>query len=159
MCGIAGIIGKNASKDVLLKMTNTQKHRGPDYTGFWLDENVCFGHNRLSIIDLSENANQPFQDEEERYQLIFNGEIYNYLELKNELDYNFVTSSDTEVLFAAYLKWGKACLNKLNGMFSFAVWDSVDKKLFAARDRFGVKPFYYHQSEDTLYFSSEIKQK
>ena len=157
MCGIAGIIGKNASKDVLLKMTNTQKHRGPDYTGFWLDENVCFGHNRLSIIDLSENANQPFQDEEERYQLIFNGEIYNYLELKNELDYNFVTSSDTEVLFAAYLKWGKACLNKLNGMFSFAVWDSVDKKLFAARDRFGVKPFYYHQSEDTLYFSSEIK--
>jgi asparagine synthase (glutamine-hydrolysing) len=157
MCGIAGIIGKNASKDVLSKMTNTQKHRGPDYTGFWLDENVCFGHNRLSIIDLSENANQPFQDEEERYQLIFNGEIYNYLELKNELDYNFVTSSDTEVLFAAYLKWGKACLNKLNGMFSFAVWDSVDKKLFAARDRFGVKPFYYHQSEDTLYFSSEIK--
>lgn len=157
MCGIAGIIGKNASKDVLLKMTNTQKHRGPDYTGFWLDENVCFGHNRLSIIDLSENANQPFQDEEERYQLIFNGEIYNYLELKNELDYNFVTSSDTEVLFAAYLKWGRACLNKLNGMFSFAVWDSVDKKLFAARDRFGVKPFYYHQSEDTLYFSSEIK--
>ena len=157
MCGIAGIIGKNASKDVLLKMTNTQKHRGPDYTGFWLDENVCFGHNRLSIIDLSENANQPFQDEEERYQLIFNGEIYNYLELKNELDDNFVTSSDTEVLFAAYLKWGKACLNKLNGMFSFAVWDSVDKKLFAARDRFGVKPFYYHQSEDTLYFSSEIK--
>tara|TARA_B110000967_G_scaffold347_1_gene346 strand:- start:3258 stop:4970 length:1713 start_codon:yes stop_codon:yes gene_type:complete len=157
MCGIAGIIGKNASKDVLLKMTNAQKHRGPDYTGFWLDENVCFGHNRLSIIDLSENANQPFQDEEERYQLIFNGEIYNYLELKNELDYNFVTSSDTEVLFAAYLKWGKACLNKLNGMFSFAVWDSVDKKLFAARDRFGVKPFYYHQSEDTLYFSSEIK--
>tara|TARA_B110000902_G_C14229703_1_gene558358 strand:+ start:12 stop:1667 length:1656 start_codon:yes stop_codon:yes gene_type:complete len=138
-------------------MTNAQKHRGPDYTGFWLDENVCFGHNRLSIIDLSENANQPFQDEEERYQLIFNGEIYNYLELKNELDYNFVTSSDTEVLFAAYLKWGKACLNKLNGMFSFAVWDSVDKKLFAARDRFGVKPFYYHQSEDTLYFSSEIK--
>ncbi len=157
MCGIAGIIGKNASKDVLLKMTNAQKHRGPDYTGFWLDENVCFGHNRLSIIDLSENANQPFQDEEERYQLIFNGEIYNYLELKNELDYNFVTSSDTEVLFAAYLKWGKACLNKLNGMFSFAVWDSVDKKLFAARDRFGVKPFYYHQTEDTLYFSSEIK--
>ena len=157
MCGIAGIIGKNASKDILLKMTNAQKHRGPDYTGFWLDENVCFGHNRLSIIDLSENANQPFQDEEERYQLIFNGEIYNYLELKNELDYNFVTSSDTEVLFAAYLKWGRACLNKLNGMFSFAVWDSVDKKLFAARDRFGVKPFYYHQSEDTLYFSSEIK--
>ena len=157
MCGIAGIIGKNASKDVLLKMTNAQKHRGPDYTGFWLDENVCFGHNRLSIIDLSENANQPFQDEEERYQLIFNGEIYNYLELKNELDYNFVTSSDTEVLFAAYLKWGKACLNKLNGMFSFAVWDSVDKKLFAARDRFGVKPFYYHFSNNTLYFASEIK--
>ncbi len=157
MCGIAGIIGKNASKDVLLKMTNAQKHRGPDYTGFWLDENVCFGHNRLSIIDLSENANQPFQDEEERYQLIFNGEIYNYLELKNELDYNFVTSSDTEVLIAAFSHWGKDCLSKLNGMFSFAVWDSVDKKLFAARDRFGVKPFYYHQTEDTLYFSSEIK--
>ena len=159
MCGIAGIIGKNASKDVLLKMTNAQKHRGPDYTGFWLDENVCFGHNRLSIIDLSENANQPFQDEEERYQLIFNGEIYNYLELKIELEqhYNFKTNSDTEVLIAAFSHWGKDCLSKLNGMFSFAVWDSVDKKLFAARDRFGVKPFYYHQTEDTLYFSSEIK--
>ena len=157
MCGIVGVIGKKAKKDVLLRMTNTQKHRGPDYTGIWIDEGICLGHNRLSIIDLSENANQPFQDKEKRFQLIFNGEIYNYLELKKELDYNFVTSSDTEVLLAAYLKWGKDCLHKLNGMFSFAIWDSKEEKLFAARDRFGVKPFYYHQSIDTFYFSSEIK--
>ena len=157
MCGIVGVIGVKADKEVLLRMAHTQKHRGPDYTGVFFDDNIYLGHNRLSIIDLSENANQPFTDKEERFQLIFNGEIYNYLELKNELDYNFVTSSDTEVLLAAYLKWGKECLHKLNGMFSFAIWDSVEKKLFAARDRFGVKPFYYHQSEDTFYFSSEIK--
>ena len=157
MCGIVGVIGKKAKKDVLLKMTNTQKHRGPDYTGTWIDEHICLGHNRLSIIDLSENANQPFQDKEKRFQLIFNGEIYNYQELKKELDYDFVTSSDTEVLLAAYIKWGKDCLHRLNGMFSFAIWDSKEKMLFAARDRFGVKPFYYHQSKDTFYFSSEIK--
>lgn len=157
MCGIVGIIGEKAQKDVLLSMTNAQNHRGPDYTGVWINEDICLGHNRLAIIDLSKEANQPFTDATNRYQLIFNGEIYNYLELKKELDYDFKTNSDTEVLLAVYIKWGKNCLHKLNGMFSFAIWDTIDKKLFAARDRFGVKPFFYHQSGNTFYFSSEIK--
>ena len=157
MCGISGIIGDNFNSDVLLKMIETQKHRGPDSSGKYVQNGVCLGHNRLSIIDLSEAANQPFIDKLERYILVFNGEIYNYLELKSELDYNFKTNSDTEVLLAAYMKWGKECLHKLNGMFSFAIWDTVEKKLFAARDRFGVKPFYYHLSENTFYFASEIK--
>jgi asparagine synthase (glutamine-hydrolysing) len=157
MCGIAGIIGEKALPDTLDKITKIQTHRGPDYTGSWFDANICLGHNRLSIIDLSESANQPFHHQSERYIIVFNGEIYNYLELKNELDQSFSTNSDTEVLLAAYVKWGIACLDKLNGMFSFAIWDKQEEKLFAARDRFGVKPFYYHQSEDTFYFSSEIK--
>ena len=157
MCGILGIIGKKAQKNTLLSMAKSQKHRGPDFTGTWEESGVCLGHNRLSIIDLSEMANQPFSDKENRYQLIFNGEIYNYIELRKELNYNFKTSSDTEVLFAAYLKWGEGCLHKLNGMFSFAIWDQHEKKLFAARDRFGVKPFYYHVNNDSFYFASEIK--
>jgi len=157
MCGILGIIGEKAQQNTLLTMVNSQKHRGPDFTGTWEESGVCLGHNRLSIIDLSEMANQPFSDDENRYQLIFNGEIYNYLELRKELNYNFKTSSDTEVLLAAYIKWGEACLHKLNGMFSFAIWDQHEKKLFAARDRFGVKPFFYHIDGDSFYFASEIK--
>ncbi len=157
MCGISGIIGNNSNNKVLSKMIETQKHRGPDSFGKYVKKGVCLGHNRLSIIDLSEAANQPFIDESGRYVLVFNGEIYNYLELKSELDYNFKTDSDTEVLLAAFIKWGKECLHKLNGMFSFAIWDSTEKKFFAARDRFGVKPFYYHFSKNTFYFASEIK--
>ena len=157
MCGISGIIGDNLNSNLLSKMIETQKHRGPDSSGKYVNEGVCLGHNRLSIIDLSESANQPFIDDSERYVLVFNGEIYNYLELKLELDYDFKTESDTEVLLAAYIKWGKDSLDKLNGMFSFAIWDKYEKKLFAARDRFGVKPFYYHFSGNTFYFASEIK--
>ncbi|MGK4569288.1 asparagine synthase (glutamine-hydrolyzing) [Flavobacterium sp. 3HN19-14] len=116
------------------------------------------GHNRLSIIDLSDDANQPFLDASGRFAMVFNGEIYNYLELKKELtDYPFKTESDTEVLLAAYLKWGKKALEKCNGMFSFAIWDRQDNTLFAARDRFGVKPFYYAVLNGQFYFSSEIK--
>ncbi len=158
MCGIAGIIGKKTAG--LPEMLQLQHHRGPDYTGTYYDENfAALGHNRLSIIDLSEAANQPFTDISGRYHLVFNGEIYNYKELKQELGsrYSFKTNSDTEVLLAAYSVWGKACLARLNGMFSFAIWDSKTKRLFAARDRFGVKPFYYHFSKNQLYFSSEIK--
>lgn len=159
MCGLAGIIGSNANNSTLLDMLKIQNHRGPDYTGKWNENSVVLGHNRLSIIDLSSDANQPFTDVEERYILIFNGEIYNYLELREELkeEYNFNTNSDTEVLFAAYIKWGKQCLKKLNGMFAFAIWDREEEKLFAARDRFGVKPFYYHKNTGSFYFSSEIK--
>ena len=157
MCGITGIIGKKASENLVLKMAESQQHRGPDYTGVWSDDKVSLAHNRLSIIDLTAVANQPFSDASKRYVIVFNGEIYNYIELKKELNYLFKTHSDTEVLLAAYLEWGEGCLHKLNGMFSFAIWDTKEETLFAARDRFGVKPFMYHFSEGTLYFASEIK--
>ena len=156
MCGIVGVVGNKGSENLINAMVKSQSHRGPDYSGIWRDDQVFFGHNRLSIIDLSTEANQPFVSD--RYILVFNGEIYNYIELKAELnEYEFKTNSDTEVLIAAYIKWGKQCLSRLNGMFSFAIWDTKDKTLFAARDRFGVKPFYYHFSNNTFYFSSEIK--
>ncbi|MDG1729353.1 MAG: asparagine synthase (glutamine-hydrolyzing) [Algibacter sp.] len=159
MCGIVGIIGKKANASVLNKMLSTQHHRGPDFTGKCLKKDVALGHNRLSIIDPRPSSNQPFFSKDKRYILIFNGEIYNYIELKSKLNsgYDFSTNSDTEVLLAAYIKWGKACLSQLNGMFSFVIWDTRSSSLFAARDRFGVKPFYYTLKEDSFYFASEIK--
>jgi len=160
MCGIAGIISSNPTESNLLKMLKKQAHRGPDHTGTFIDEGFAgIGHNRLSIIDLSPGANEPFADNSGRFILTFNGEIYNYRELREELKsfYSFHTSSDTEVLLASYLRWGKDCLEKLNGMFAFGIWDTREKQLFAARDRFGVKPFYYSLDDNSLYFSSEIK--
>ena len=160
MCGIAGIIGPEPSEAELQNMLQAQQHRGPDHTGTYLDPGfAALGHNRLSIIDLSADANEPFQENSGRYFLTFNGEIYNYKELREELKhfYKFKTSSDTEVLLAAFIQWGKDCLHRFNGMFAFAIWDSNEKKLFAARDRFGVKPFFYSQVDGSLYFSSEIK--
>jgi len=159
MCGIAGIIGPKANKLTILKMLEAQKHRGPDFTADWeIEGKIALGHNRLSIIDLSSNANQPFTSECRNFILVFNGEIYNYIELKNELQtkYLFKTQSDTEVLLNAYLEWGESCLDKCNGMFSFAIWNKKEQTLFAARDRFGVKPFYYYFDHSTFYFASEI---
>lgn len=159
MCGIAGIIG-DYNEIQLDAMLVSQHHRGPDATGKYFDQNfAALGHNRLAIIDLSPKSNQPFIDNSERYVIVFNGEIYNYIELKEDLQnqYDFKTESDTEVLLAAYITYGKSCLGKLNGMFAFAIWDNHNKKLFAARDRFGVKPFFYSLFNNTLYFSSEIK--
>ena len=158
MCGISGIIGMKADSKMLTSMLAKQNHRGPDYTGSWLQNGVALGHNRLSILDLSDASHQPFHSLNERYILIFNGEIYNYLELKEELKpyFNFKTSSDTEVLLAAYEQWGEACLERFNGMFAFAIWDRKESSLFAARDRFGVKPFYYSFEENNFVFASEI---
>jgi asparagine synthase (glutamine-hydrolysing) len=159
MCGIAGIIGAFGTHQ-LDAMLLSQHHRGPDATGKYNDGDFAIlGHNRLAIIDLSPESNQPFLDPSGRYILVFNGEIYNYIELKAELKghYAFRTDSDTEVLLASFLVYGHHCLQKLNGMFSFAIWDNQDKKLFAARDRFGVKPFFYCKEKDSFYFSSEIK--
>ncbi len=156
MCGIAGIIGKEQSMEPVLRVL---KHRGPDASGIWKEDAIQLGHTRLSIIDLSDDANQPFVSDDERYILVFNGEIYNYKELRSELEKHFVfrTQSDTEVLLNAYRHWGKDMLERLNGMFAFAIWDKQRKKLFAARDRFGVKPFYYAIYDGALYFASEIK--
>lgn len=159
MCGIAGIIG-DYEENQLDAMLMSQQHRGPDAIGKYFDSDFsALGHNRLAIIDLSKESNQPFTDNSGRFVIVFNGEIYNYIEIKAALQnqYDFKTQSDTEVLLAAFIIYGKSCLEKFNGMFAFAIWDNQEKKLFAARDRFGVKPFYYSLFKKAFYFSSEIK--
>jgi asparagine synthase (glutamine-hydrolysing) len=162
MCGIAGIIGNLANSKIMDAMLQVQKHRGPDAIGIWEDQHnrVVLGHNRLSIIDLSDNANQPMLDSSNNYVIVFNGEVYNYKEIKKDLEHDFVfkTNSDTEVVLNAFIKWGKDCLDKFIGMFAFAIWNKNKKKLFIARDRFGVKPFYFSTDSDgSLIFASEIK--
>ena len=160
MCGITGIIYKNKNVEAaeLEKMTEKIKHRGPDSSGIYMDKNVGFGHRRLSIIDVSDHSNQPFFYKD--LILIFNGAIYNYLEIKDELishGYSFKTTSDTEVLLLAYDKWGVDCVKKFNGMWSFAIHDKKQNIVFCSRDRFGVKPFYYYADGDQFIFASEIK--
>ena len=160
MCGIAGILNRNnfPSKEQIRGMTDTLVHRGPDAEGFYLDGPIAFGHRRLSIIDLSEAANQPFMDNSGRYTIIFNGEIYNYAEIKPLLgDYQFRTHGDTEVILAGYIKWGPDCLKYLRGMFTIAIWDKEEESLFIARDRLGVKPLYYFQDAENFVFASEVR--
>lgn len=166
MCGIAGIYKFNSEAvyvDELRRMTNAIAHRGPDGEGHWLDDNKCvgFGHRRLSIIDLSENGKQPMHYAEGRYTIVFNGEIYNYLEIKEQLlnkGYRFRSDSDTEVLMALYDQKKENCLEDLDGMFAFVIWDETEKKLFCARDRFGEKPFFYnYQKGKGFVFASEMK--
>jgi len=162
MCGIAGIVGLNDiqnAREKIRLMSDSLQHRGPDATGIFVDDKIALGHLRLSIIDLSDSANQPFFDLTNRYAIIFNGEIYNFREVKKSLTgYQFRTNSDTEVILAAYEKYGAECLSLLNGMFALAIWDKVRRELFVARDRLGVKPFYYSLSDDGLFiFASEIR--
>lgn len=162
MCGIAGIFGDTWRPEDLNEMVTVQRHRGPDGQGIYLDPQGVggLGHNRLSIIDLSDAGRQPKVSTDGNYVLVFNGEIYNYVELKRELEssYFFHTKSDSEVLLAAYQKWGEDCLERLIGMFAFIIWDKTKKSAFVARDRFGVKPLYYHATDDgTLFVASEIK--
>lgn len=161
MCGINGILGLNhndQAKDRIAAMNIALAHRGPDDGGFFLDENIVLGHRRLSIIDLSADGHQPMQSSDKRYTIVYNGELYNYLEIKNQLtNYPFKTATDTEVILAAYTKWGKDCLQKFNGMFAFAIWDRVEKIVFVARDRLGIKPLYYFYQDKKFIFSSEIR--
>lgn len=163
MCGIAGIISLENKSVALEKMLATQAHRGPNHAGVYYlktnNLNVHLGHNRLSIIDLSSDANQPFISGDKQYILTYNGEIYNYIELREELKhkYSFKTNSDTEVLLAAYINWGKEFVHRLKGMFAFAIWDNYNNELFAVRDRFGVKPFHYIKQKKLFAFASEIK--
>jgi asparagine synthase (glutamine-hydrolysing) len=161
MCGITGIIDlRNNSIDPALirQMTHALAHRGPDSEGYYEDEGVALGHRRLSIIDLSAAANQPFIDNSGRYILVFNGEIYNYKEVRSLLhDYAFRTDSDSEVLVAAYIKWGAAGLQHFRGMFAYAIWDRQEKEVFIARDPMGVKPLYYFLTKDRLLFASEVR--
>jgi asparagine synthase (glutamine-hydrolysing) len=165
MCGFAGIYNLegiaisniNVYLDVMNKLLS---HRGPDGSKSWVNKskNLGFTHRRLAIIDLSENASQPMIGNDNNV-IVFNGEIYNYKELKTELSslWDFKTNSDTEVILAAYHKWGVDCLKYLRGMFAFVIWDEKDKKLFCARDRFGIKPFYYTLKNNIFYFASEAK--
>ncbi len=157
MCGINGFTFHNP--DLVKKMNQVTRHRGPDATDFWCGENISFGHNRLAIIDLSEHAAQPMHDRSGRYSIVFNGEIYNFQELKKELEkkYTFFSESDTEVILYAYQEYGSACVEKLNGIFAFAIWDAAGQELFIARDQLGIKPFYYVEHRGQLIFSSEIK--
>jgi asparagine synthase (glutamine-hydrolysing) len=165
MCGIVGIInfeGEEIKKNELIHFKNSLSHRGPDGSNYFINEesDVGFGHTRLSILDTSTRSEQPFYYDKKRLVLTFNGEIYNFIEIKKELEsfgYKFNTTSDTEVLLLAYDKWGSECQKKFNGMWAFAIWDQAKKKLFISRDRFGVKPLYYMLTKSRLYFASELK--
>lgn len=164
MCGIGGILKKDLNSPVeqgiLEKMNQVLAHRGPDATKIWSEGPIGFLHRRLSIIDLSEQSNQPFFSQDIRYSMVFNGEIYNYKELKVYLEgkgHVFHTHSDTEVLLNLYIEEGEKCLDRLNGMFAFAIWDFYNQELFIARDRIGVKPFYYTETPQFFAFASEQK--
>jgi asparagine synthase (glutamine-hydrolysing) len=169
MCGIAGIIQSAPlySQQHVQQMMHVLAHRGPDGDGFWQnqDSSCILGHRRLAIIDLSDAAAQPLHYTppsgfDHRYSIVYNGEIYNYRELKDELrklGYRFHTDSDTEVILAAYDCWDEDCLTRFDGMFAFAIWDEKEKELFAARDRFGEKPFYYSHDKNAFLFGSEMK--
>lgn len=166
MCGIAGIVGvparRGAAPDALVRsMMRAISHRGPDGSAVWLEPGIALGHARLSIIDLSPAAAQPMHDHTGRYVLVYNGEVYNYQELRRELEgkgHGFRTASDSEVVLHSYIEWGAACLDRFNGMWAFAVWDRERSILFAARDRAGKKPFYYALDDaGAFYFASEVK--
>ena len=159
MCGITGILHFGNipdARDKVQGMTNALQHRGPDVEGLYNDDLISLGHRRLSIIDLSTSANQPFIDPSGRFVLVFNGEIYNYRSLKEELsNYNFTTTSDTEVLMAAFITWGIDCVHRLKGMFAFAMWDTRLEKLWLVRDRLGVKPLLFAKINGCVLFASE----
>mgnify|MGYP000557236703 CR=1 FL=1 len=166
MCGIAGNFNLSESSghisgqvDDVKTMIKAQNHRGPDHTAYFSEKNICIGHNRLSIIDLTSNSHQPFIYED--LVIVFNGEIYNYKEIKAELielGYSFRTQSDTEVILASYIHWGKEALEHFIGMWSFVIWDKNKSEIFCSVDRFGIKPLYYYTDENNIfYFASEIK--
>jgi len=161
MCGIAGLFGRDWNRFQLERMATVQRHRGPDDSGIFLDKSGIAGlaHDRLSILDLSPAGHQPMANAAGTLQIVFNGEIYNYLELRREFrDYCFRTNTDTEIILAAYERWGESCVDHFLGMFAFLIWDVRDQRLFGARDRFGVKPLYYATSAGGgLKVASEIR--
>ncbi len=163
MCGITGVFnidGKPVSISVIKKMTDIIKHRGPDGEGFWVNSFIGFGHRRLSIIDLSPLGHQPMQNDGGSLVITYNGEVYNYPNIKMELEakgYKFHSKTDTEVILKSYEEWGEDCVHKFNGMFAFAIWDNKENKLFLARDRYGIKPLYYYYKNGVFIFGSEIK--
>ncbi|MDP2175488.1 MAG: asparagine synthase (glutamine-hydrolyzing) [Bacteroidota bacterium] len=166
MCGIAGIWHLNkdkVSKEKLKRFTDSMFHRGPDGAGYELFDNdtLGLGQRRLSILDLSENGKQPMSYADGRYWITYNGEVFNFEQIKHELEalgYKFISETDTEVILASFIAWGKACLDKFNGMWAFAIWDELEQQLFLSRDRFGIKPLYYTHQQDQLFaFASETR--
>jgi len=163
MCGVIGILFKEAKlgiRENAEAMLKEISHRGPDGKGLYSEDGFVLGHNRLSIIDLSERSNQPMHSHDSRYCISYNGEVYNFKELRVELEksgFSFNTMSDTEVILNSFIKWGASCSRKFNGMFAFLIWDKVEKRLFVCRDRYGIKPLYYTYFNGGLYFSSENK--
>lgn len=158
MCGICGF--NWSDQNLINDMAEIISHRGPDQMGSFVDTGVSLGHRRLSIIDLSEKGTQPMHNEDESIYIVFNGEIYNFVDLRNELEQNghiFKSNADTEVIVHAYEQWGTGCVTRLRGMFAFAIWDSNKKQFFLARDRIGIKPLYYYFRSNKFVFSSEIK--
>jgi asparagine synthase (glutamine-hydrolysing) len=159
MCGIFGIVAPNVEKTFLETATNTLAHRGPDDAGYFLDDCVGLGHRRLSIIDLS-GGHQPIFNEDRTIAVLCNGEIYNHVDLRQQLTsrgHRYSTRSDSETVLHAYEQWGEECVEKLRGMFSFAIWDAREKTLFLGRDRLGIKPLFYSESQGRLSFASEMK--
>ena len=158
MCGITGIISKDKNKNKIIKDMNERIiHRGPDAEGIFIEKDVALGQRRLSIIDI-EGGNQPIYNEDKSILIMYNGEVYNYKELKKELtEYTFQTNSDTEVILHGYEKWGHELPKKLRGMFAYAIYDKNKEEIFISRDQFGIKPLYYYQDGDTILFGSEIK--
>lgn len=165
MCGIVGIWNKNGSHlsgHCLEQFTNALAHRGPDGSGIFIDKHGCLGlgHRRLSILGLGESGSQPMSYGDGRYHITFNGEIYNFIELRQDLEklgHRFVSDTDTEVVLAAYSQWGEDCQYRFNGMWAFAIWDSEERLLFISRDRFGVKPIFFLNTDNYFVFASELK--
>ncbi|MCB9032283.1 MAG: asparagine synthase (glutamine-hydrolyzing) [Chitinophagales bacterium] len=160
MCGIVGYISKNQiNKKLFIDTANTIIHRGPNATGFYYndDKHIALAHQRLSILDLNESANQPFFSACKRYIIIYNGEVYNYIDIKSKYQISTTTTSDTEVILEAYIKVGASIFSELNGMFAFAIYDTVENKLVLARDRLGIKPLFYYYDGDSFAFASELK--
>jgi asparagine synthase (glutamine-hydrolysing) len=163
MCGLCGIFEltpQTPALKLLERMNQALQHRGPNDEGIYLDGPIGLGHRRLAILDLSVAGHQPMSSTDQNYWIVYNGEVYNYLELRTDLQqlgYKFRSESDTEVILAAYQAYGIDCLNKFNGMWSFAIWDQQRQELFCSRDRFGIKPFYYYSNSERFIFASEIK--
>ena len=161
MCGICGVLnfdGREVGSVLLKKMTDSIAHRGPDGEGWYQSKGLGFGHRRLAIVDLSPLGHQPMVSQDNRYALTYNGEIYNFREIRSELiskGYSFLSQTDSEVVLHAWAEWGQACVLKFNGMFAFAIWDSVQEDLFLVRDRYGIKPLYYAHTGSSIVFGSE----
>jgi asparagine synthase (glutamine-hydrolysing) len=162
MCGIAGFFDSSlissVKKELGSKMLQRIRHRGPDASSAYIDDQVCLGHNRLSIIDLSVEADQPFVVDQ--WVMVYNGEVYNYVEIRNELQalgHKFRTASDTEVILKSFIQWGDTCVDRFVGMWAFVIYNKNSGQLFCSRDRFGIKPFYYIHHGEQFYFASEVK--